>query len=436
VSGVLPDGSGNVDLSSVYAPRAGNTIVLLGDSITVLNAPVTGWALDGITTTTGYPAEGWFDQANILMRQRFNVIGYKGVGGQPSGLMLSRFQTDVVALSPAYVFIHAGINDFNNVYLEALSTYQANMKAMFAAAKAAGIKVIVSTIMSPQVDSIPQVDNATMRANRYAANQWLAAYCAANPEIILIDWTAAATNPDTGRSDNTNPDGVTVNFPLKAYSTDGVHPITYGAFQMAQVIAARLSPLVPDNTQLVGTNLDTTAGTSNPLMSGNSSGLATGWTAAQTFLGAGTGNAPVYTASKVTAFPSDVNGSVSSEWQQIALTSGDIEVKSPMTTLAASGFNVGDMVYAECEFQADSAGWAMNLFGCGFMSRTAGALQTASGANIPQTASIQPYMASGVMRSVPIPIANTSDRLQFLFFASGSGTFRIRKACVRKVATA
>lgn len=152
----------------------------------------------------------------------FSETGYvgRGISGQVSTQMLTRFMQDVVALGPKVVVINAGTNDI----AENQGTYNADqtfrsIEAMARIAQACGIRPVLTSVLPaarfgwrPSVTDGPEkIDalNARIRALA-AANKWL-----------YIDYHSVLREGD----------GIPA-----AYSKDGVHPTPEGY--------ARMEPLV------------------------------------------------------------------------------------------------------------------------------------------------------------------------------------------------
>lgn len=71
----------------------------------------------------------------------------KGIGGQNSAQGRARFDKDVLALRPDYVFIYFGLNDtLNEPAFLPLDKYIANLEWMTERARKAGVKTLICTI--------------------------------------------------------------------------------------------------------------------------------------------------------------------------------------------------------------------------------------------------------------------------------------------------
>lgn len=110
--------------SELAAPAKGeNRVVFIGNSIT----------------------DGWASQRPDFFKSN-NYVG-RGIGGQTSPQLLSRFRQDVINLKPAAVVINIGTNDVagNTGPYDADFTL-GNIKSMAELANANGIKVILSSV--------------------------------------------------------------------------------------------------------------------------------------------------------------------------------------------------------------------------------------------------------------------------------------------------
>lgn len=151
------------------------------------------------------------------MRPEFfkkNEFVGRGISGQTSYEMLSRFREDVVNLKPAGVVICCGTNDIaQNLY----DWYDedrsfGNIVSMAEIAKANGIKVILASVppvtkfnWSPSITNIaPKIKSLNTRIKEYAKNKGYG----------YIDYYSSMVS----QGDIMNP----------AYSEDGVHPNAEG----------------------------------------------------------------------------------------------------------------------------------------------------------------------------------------------------------------
>lgn len=132
----------------------------------------------------------------------------RGISGQTTTQMLVRFRRDVINLHPKVVVILAGINDIaeNNgpITLEDVS---GNIQSMAILAKAAGIKVVLSSVLPAY--SFPWRAEINPIAKIERLNQMIKEYAAKN-NMVYIDYYTAMADERKG-------------LPL-ALSADGVHP--------------------------------------------------------------------------------------------------------------------------------------------------------------------------------------------------------------------
>ncbi len=151
----------------------------------------------------------------------------RGVNGERSDEIASRFDRDVLAASPRVVIIIAGVND---VYQGRESSYViTQLRAMYDRAAAAGIPVVAGSIVPYNTASDSQ--NARM----HEINAWIAAEAARDPNIQFVDTRAAAASPD-------HPDRL-------SGSPDGLHPDVPGYRKMADALAPVLTALFAEQAQ-------------------------------------------------------------------------------------------------------------------------------------------------------------------------------------------
>jgi lysophospholipase L1-like esterase len=327
------DASGNYSVgTTVVDPVAGvvsptvsrpnNTIVLFGDSITGKNCTGTSGSSTYIENT------GWFHWANSILGQPFVVTNCAGVGGNTTTQMLARIQTDVIAFKPGWVTVMGGNNDIASSFTSA--TTIANLKAIYAALNAAGIKIVAATI-TPNVNY-----TAGAQQTAWAAiNAWLREYAKTQNNFIL--WDAAAVLIDA-----TNANVVT----LAGMTSDGVHPSATGGYLLGKSLAAVLLPFVSAPAVLPTWNSDPgnmlvnglSTGSAGTPMYGSTGTAATGWVLANN------GTSCVGSQTSRT----DGLGAV-----QIAAGTGTTVICSYQQILS-TGFAAGDQLWAQAEIMAGS----------------------------------------------------------------------------------
>jgi lysophospholipase L1-like esterase len=191
-------------------------IVAMGDSTTAgtpaftspREAPPNGTG--DVTSQYAY----WLMQAH----PGWDVIN-QGVNAQRSDVIAARFDEDVIAKQPAVVVIIAGVND---VYQGRPAQHvKDQLAAMYAKARAAGIRVVAGTIIPYNTATDDQ--NARM----HDVNDWIRSQARADPGVIYVDTrgaVAAAGSPDK-----------------LASSPDGLHPDAAGYRKMAEAIAPAIA---------------------------------------------------------------------------------------------------------------------------------------------------------------------------------------------------
>ena len=191
------------------------TIVALGDSTTAgtpgFRSPLEV-SPDGAGNLESQFAY-WLEQCHPEWR-----ILNRGVNGQRSDEIRSRFEHDVLASNPSLVIIIAGVND---VYQGRPAAWvQEQLEAMYADARARDIPVVAGTII-PYNTATPE-QNARMRA----VNDWIRRYVESNADVSVCDTRAAVALP-------TDPDRL-------VSSPDDLHPSPDGY----RLMALALEPVI------------------------------------------------------------------------------------------------------------------------------------------------------------------------------------------------
>jgi lysophospholipase L1-like esterase len=194
-------------------------IVAMGDSTTA--------GTPGFESPREAPPDGRGDKmsqyAYWLMKAHpdWTVVN-QGINGQRSDEIRARFDEDVVAKKPTVVVIIAGVND---VYQGRDARHvEQELAAMYARAKAAGIKIVAGSIIPYDIAT------PTQNARMHEINAWIQAQASADPNMRFTDTRAAVAAP-------TDPDRL-------ASSPDGLHPDAAGYRRMADAIGPAIEALL------------------------------------------------------------------------------------------------------------------------------------------------------------------------------------------------
>jgi lysophospholipase L1-like esterase len=238
-------------LSATYARLSatvdGPTLIGLGDSIIG-----SGGSTD---PSAGVYGDNFTTYAMLSLNAKLRLIGNAGVPGETSAQILARVPA-VVAVAPSVCLVLAGTNDVGAV---PLATSIANLTAIYAGLRAAGITAVACTLP-------PRTDARTAVAK---LNHWIKRYCALQG-IPIVDLHGALVDVTTG--------GYSAGL-----SSDGIHPIAKGARVMGDAVAAALLPIVPNFPPLLAEDNGTTGAAellyTNPLMliDSNADGVPDGW---------------------------------------------------------------------------------------------------------------------------------------------------------------
>ena len=161
--------------------------------------------------------DGWASKHPEFFAEN-NFVG-RGISGQVTAQMLSRFQADVVALNPKMVIIMAGTNDIamNNGYIAHEQILQ-NIQSMCELAKYNKIKPVLCSVLPAA--AFKWRPNLTPAEDIKHLNEMIEAYAKAN-KIKYIDYYSALVDEHGGLP--------------KKYAADGVHP-NLEAYQIMEAI--------------------------------------------------------------------------------------------------------------------------------------------------------------------------------------------------------
>lgn len=171
--------------------------------------------------------QGWAEQHPSFFADN-NYAG-RGISGQVTAQMLSRFRSDVVGLSPKAVVILAGTNDIarNNGYVSIRHIFE-NIVSMADIARSNGIEPVICSVLPvshygwrPEIEDVPEKIEAL--------NALLAAWAAANG-CAYVDYFSAMEDGKGG-------------LPAELAS-DGVHPTDKGYLEMERIVAPVLKKVL------------------------------------------------------------------------------------------------------------------------------------------------------------------------------------------------
>ncbi len=162
--------------------------------------------------------QGWADQRPDFFKSN-NYVG-RGIGGQTSPQLLSRFRQDVINLKPTAVIINIGTNDI----AENTGSYDpaftlGNIMSMAELAKANGIKVILSSVL-PVAEYPWRKEIKDVPDKIDALNAGIRAYAKKN-KFAYIDYYAVMHDENRAL--------------ISSYGKDGVHPTAEGYEVMEKV---------------------------------------------------------------------------------------------------------------------------------------------------------------------------------------------------------
>ncbi|MCZ1075104.1 SGNH/GDSL hydrolase family protein [Rhodococcus sp. A5(2022)] len=385
-----------------YAPRDLASFVTLGDSRTQRNGAVSNDAASA-SGTIAKDNRGYVTQAMVMLRQRMRWLKNGGVGGDTVAQMLARTD-DLLALNPGWLIGMGCINSINNDGSTS-ATIIGQLTQIFDKCAAKGVRVVWGT------DWISGGTNTTDKKKAAAeVNNWLRQQATRRPNFYLAEYAAVMGDTETG-------------IIPASLGQDLLHQDEPGAYRMAQELVRVLDPLVPRSDRLLTYNGDPTNYLPNGMFTGNTSGLATGWSK-------GSSTATVSKVARTDGLPG--------EWQQVSCTNETVTSMTRQVVLSSTDLTEGVPVFAELEFETDEAGW--NATEMTLQLQTIGGNSASSsnpkvvndmvqGATTPQAL---PRIASGILRTPAFPISIGATHLQFSVRFKGTGVYRVSRARIAR----
>jgi lysophospholipase L1-like esterase len=189
-------------------------IVGLGDSTTA-GTPGFLSPLEAPPAGRGNP-ESQYCYWMMKAHPKWDVLN-KGINGQRSDAILSRFGRDVVPEKPAAVIILAGVNDIYQG--RTVESVKRNLDAMYVLAERGGIVLVAATVLPYNTAGMKESESIR------ELNLWVET-AARVPGRLFCDTSLAVR-------DKENPD-------LLASSPDGLHPDARGYRKMGDALSAAL----------------------------------------------------------------------------------------------------------------------------------------------------------------------------------------------------
>lgn len=390
--------------ADVVARRFEQSVVTFGDSIVEVSRP------DRLSASSpAYSQRGFEVYANAFLGWRFDIIKNSGISGNTLADMYARINADVLAYSPAWVWMDGGVND---ILIEGASyaTIIGRFQQIFDTLKANNIRVMCVTVTP--VSSF----NSTKNLVRAQVNQWLRAYGAANPNVVVVDTAPYLQDPTS--------DG-----PASGYTHDGLHPSARGAMAMGWAIAQALKDItVPRSILTAGTD-PTNILAAGGMFNGDTSGLATLWRKSES------GSASTY--SKVAR-----TDAVLGEWQRVVTPAGANSSAIFLTDDVTTGFSVGDTIYGAVELAMSNPDLAatesqlrtyIQLSCRDSTGNVSLASAISSDNNGAAESHIFPLNYSATLRTPNIVVPASTEKLRLILWGYGGATRDWARAVIRKV---
>lgn len=326
-----------------------------------------------------------------------------GVGNNTVAQMLAR--TDALLdLNPGWLIGFGVINSINTEGASS-ATIIDQLTQIFDKCTARGVRVVWGT------DWISGGTNTVEK--RLAAaevNNWLRHQATRRPDFYLADYAAVMGDTETG-------------IIPASLGQDLLHQDAPGAYRMTQELVRVLDPLIPPSDRLLAYNGDPTNYLVNGMFTGNSSGLATGWSKGSS-----------------TATPTKIarsDGFVG-EWQQVSCTNETVTSLTRQVVLSSTDLVEGVPIFAELEFETDEAGWnatemTLQLQTIGGNAASAANPKVVNDMVLGATSPLAlPRIASGILRTPAFPISIGATHLQFSIRFRGTGVYRVSRARIAR----
>ncbi|MEP9352033.1 SGNH/GDSL hydrolase family protein [Xanthobacter sp. KR7-65] len=229
-----------VDAVGRLAALGAQTVVIAGDSIT----QQMGYT-DNVITQFDISYAVW---ANALMGGRFTFVNNAGVGSTKSAEMLATLDEKVIAYTPDWCWMLIGANDANasvGTSAEIIAAFKANVTAAIEKCRAAGIRVMIGTIMPTLSGNSAWTTERVYRV--FTMNSWIRSLPSAYPGLVVADFASAVVDPTSASAQ-----------PRAGYlqADDGIHPGHKGAYYMGLVVKDALEGITPKVPRLVSSVAD------------------------------------------------------------------------------------------------------------------------------------------------------------------------------------
>ena len=403
---------GILDLPGIPITRLGSlvkppqTMVVIGDSLTEQGGFIP--AAPQFKPTSAWP---W---ANVLLGQRFEILKNAGIGGQTTSQILSRLQSDVIALKPGWCHLLAGTNNMG--VSGGVAQAKSDIAAMLNALSFAGIKTILGTI-PPRIGANY---TGTIKPDTMELNRWIVAQGRTRPNLIVVDYFQALTDP-TG---NYAPSVFGQNS-----TSDGTHLSAAGGYACGRALADAVTAS-GEATPSYRFHPPTSANGINllpyPYLNGTSATAAPQGT---TVAGAGAASSTwgSQSSTDMPAIP----------WRVLTVPNGAGAIQIQQNAnVGASGLAVGDTVRAYVEFDISNLDQAAASGQQAFYL----SIKQWNGSSYTSTDSAMSDYNSpndarkGIIRTHDVTVAAGTTIVTWELFIIGGGTYKIRRAGLYRTA--
>lgn len=399
----------SIAVAGVAPTALPTTAIPIGDSLTARAV--------SSTDLESFSGVGHMTWVQMLTHERLRLVRNAGIAGQGTADILARIDADVIAYAPGYCIYLCGINDLNPARAGGPLTaaqIEPNITAALDKLRNAGIFTFILTV--PPATFI----NTTSAKTEIAKlNAWIRGLSRTRKGLRVVD-----VFPLVASSANLYASGTLAW--VSGLDADGTHPSSKGAKVIGQAIADQINLLVPRTSPLPGNSADPFELIPNPLMIGNTSGLATNVQRTATVGALGTVTKVVRT------------DGIQGEWQQVVVAAS--ASNRILQNATGGSFADGDVVIATVEVDEDpSANWT-DTHGLTVQALDAPGT-TILGSRTVNFLGTEHAPTGSVLRTPPftIPAGTAAGTLRMYYqvtaTAGGPVTARVGRMSLRKVGT-
>lgn len=234
------DGAAAVKRASGASGQGIKRVLVAGHSFAMLHGRTETNTLPSLPR--GYSAKAFVAWACMRVRNRAQLLGHAGVGGELLPAFLSRLN-DVIARAPDICVLVHGLNDLSlSASARPLTAILADLVTCWERMRSAGITVIATTVTT--INAAYGGTHTARRAEVPLLNDMILSYCAQNG-IYCADIYSATIDANATTGDFS-----------AGYSYDNLHLDAKGAWAASKPVAEILDQICPPRAGRVSGNYD------------------------------------------------------------------------------------------------------------------------------------------------------------------------------------